>query len=217
MKNDIINKLEQSKIVAVIRADTEDDAYLITNACVKGGIRFIEITFTIPNASKIIKKLCDTFINQEIIIGAGTVLDNKTAKIAIESGAKFIVSPTFDIKTSKICKKEQIPYIPGCLTITEIMNAINHGCDVIKLFPGSAFGPSYIKSIHGPLPNIKIMPTGGISLSNISDWVKNGAFALGVGSELTSPAKNKDYEKITKNAIDFIEAVNKKNESKLII
>jgi 2-dehydro-3-deoxyphosphogluconate aldolase / (4S)-4-hydroxy-2-oxoglutarate aldolase len=213
MKSDIIHQLEQSGVVAVVRANSVEEAYLISEACVKGGIKFIEITFTIPNASEVIKELTKKFINQDLLIGAGTVLDSKTANLAIESGAKYIVSPGFDLETAKFCKEKQIPYMPGCLTITEMLNATNHGCEVIKLFPGSAFGPSYVKAVKGPLPNIKIMPTGGVSLDNIHEWVKNGVIAVGVGSELTLPAKNKDYEKITKNAKDFVEAFKKAKDS----
>ncbi|OHE45176.1 MAG: bifunctional 2-keto-4-hydroxyglutarate aldolase/2-keto-3-deoxy-6-phosphogluconate aldolase, partial [Tenericutes bacterium GWF2_38_8] len=160
-------------------------------------------------ASYVIEALAKTFTKDELIVGAGTVLDSETARIAILAGAQYIVSPGFDLETAKLCNRYQIPYMPGCLTITEMIKAMEAGSDIIKLFPGSAFGPSYVKAVKGPLPQANIMPTGGVSLDNVSEWIKNGVVAVGVGGELTSPAKKGDYEGVTELAKAFVSAVAK--------
>jgi 2-dehydro-3-deoxyphosphogluconate aldolase / (4S)-4-hydroxy-2-oxoglutarate aldolase len=207
-KQRIKEELYQAGVVAVIRAENEEAAINITEACIKGGISAVEITFTVPKADEVIKTLSDTQSMSNILIGAGTVLDAETATKAINAGAQFIVSPGFDLNTLQVCEAHNIPYIPGCLTITEMLHVMNLGVEVIKLFPGSAFGPDYVKAIKGPLPNINLMPTGGVSIDNVKTWIKNGVVAVGVGSELTGPAKIGDFDGVTQNAKAFIEAVN---------
>ena len=206
MKHPILNQIAASGVVAVVRAETKEEATKIALACVEGGLKAIELTFTVPNAHEVIQHLRDHISEDKLILGAGTVLDKETAKLAIESGAKYIVSPGFDLETALYCKDIDVPYMPGCLTITEMLTALKAGVEVVKLFPGSAFGPSYVKAVKGPLPNINIMPTGGVSLANIAEWVKNGVVAVGVGGELTAPAKKGDYEGVTANAKAFVEA-----------
>jgi len=205
-KYDILTKITEVGVVAVVRAETSEQAIEISKACIKGGITAVEVTFTVPNASQVIEGLAKAFKPNELIVGAGTVLDSETARIAILAGAKYIVSPSFNLDTAKLCNRYQIPYMPGCLTITEMIAAMEAGCDVIKLFPGSAFGPSYVKAVKGPLPQINIMPTGGVSLDNVYDWVQAGVIAVGVGSELTGPAKKHDYEGVTQLAKAFVQA-----------
>lgn len=205
----VLKQIENTGIVAVIRAENSKKAIEITSACINGGISSIEITFTIPKAHKIIEDLDNEF-NDTILIGAGTILDSETARIAILSGAKYIVSPSFDLETAKLCNRYQIPYMAGCMTINEIIKAMEAGTDVIKLFPGGIFGPSFIKSIKGPLPQTIIMPTGGVNLDNVTEWIENGCIAVGVGSFLTNGSK-KD---ITEKAKLFIEKI-KKTKSKL--
>jgi 2-dehydro-3-deoxyphosphogluconate aldolase/(4S)-4-hydroxy-2-oxoglutarate aldolase len=207
-KQKIKDELYQAGVVAVIRAENKESALNITKACIKGGITAIEITFTVPKADEVIKTLSENLSTSNVLLGAGTVLDAETATKAIKAGAQFIVSPGFDLNTLKVCETHDIPYIPGCLTITEMLHVINLGVEVIKLFPGSAFGPDYVKAIKGPLPNISIMPTGGVSLENVKTWIKNGVVAVGIGSELTGPAKSGDFDGVTQNAKAFIEAVN---------
>ncbi|MDO9630093.1 MAG: bifunctional 2-keto-4-hydroxyglutarate aldolase/2-keto-3-deoxy-6-phosphogluconate aldolase [Acholeplasmataceae bacterium] len=209
LKTDILKKITDVGVVAVVRAETSLEAIEISKACIKGGLSAVEVTFTVPNAASVIESLAKAFKPSELIIGAGTVLDSETARIAILAGAQYIVSPAFHLETAKLCNRYQIPYMPGCLTITEMIVAMEAGCDVIKLFPGSAFGPSYVKAIKGPLPQINIMPTGGVSLDNLKDWVNAGVVAVGVGSELTGPAKTKDYEGVTRLAKQFVEAFQK--------
>jgi 2-dehydro-3-deoxyphosphogluconate aldolase/(4S)-4-hydroxy-2-oxoglutarate aldolase len=205
-KYDIIKRITDVGVVAVVRAETKEEAIKIAQACIDGGLPAIEVTFTVPHADEVIKILAQTFTKEELIIGAGTVLDSETARIAILSGATYIVSPGFQKETAMLCNRYQIPYMPGCLTITEMITAMEYGVDIIKLFPGSAFGPSYIKAVNGPLPQANIMPTGGVSLSNIDEWVKAGVVAVGVGGELTGPAKKQDYEGVKQNAKAFVKA-----------
>ncbi len=207
IKHEVLVRIQHTGVVAVVRAENETQALKIAHACLKGGISAIELTFTVPNADKVIKVLHDTFKDGSLILGAGTVLDAKTAKLAIDAGATYIVSPGFDLETQTYCMSVGVPYMPGCLTVTEMLTALKSGVDVIKLFPGSAFGPSYVKAIKGPLPDINIMPTGGVSLDNVAEWIKNGVVAVGVGGELTAPAKKGDYEGVTANAKAFVEAV----------
>lgn len=208
-KQEILNKLVASGVVAVVRANSAEDAYKISTACIDGGINAIEVTFTVDYAHDVIKDLKKQVKPGELLIGAGTVLDSETARVAILNGADFIVSPAFDLETSKLCNRYQVPYLPGCVTITEIIKAMESGVDIVKLFPGSLAGPSYVKAIKGPLPYANIMPTGGVSLNNVQDWIKAGCVAVGVGGELTAPAKTGDYQKVTENAKAFVEAVRK--------
>ena len=209
LKHEIIEKIRAVGVVAVVRAQTSDEAYNIAKACLKGGISAIEITFTVPNAIQVITDLKNNKELQGLLLGAGTVLDAETARMAILAGANYIVSPGFNLKTAKLCNRYRIPYMPGCLTMTEMMTALEAGVDVVKLFPGSAFGPEYVKAVKGPLPQLEIMPTGGGSIDNVSSWILNGVFAVGVGGELTSPAKSGDFEGIEKRAKAFVEAVKK--------
>ncbi len=208
-KHEVLKKITDVGVVAVVRAENEEQAINISKACIEGGIPAIEVTFTVPGAADVIKALDQKFGDDELIVGAGTVLDSETARIAILAGAKYIVSPGFDLESAKLCNRYQVPYMPGCLTITEMLTAMEAGADVVKLFPGSAFGPSYVKAVKGPLPQANIMPTGGVSLDNVATWIKNGVVAVGVGGDLTAPAKNGDYEGVKQNAIAFVEAVKK--------
>lgn len=201
-------------VVAVVRAESSEEAKAIAHACIKGHIPAIEVTFTVPNALAVIESLVQSFTEDELIIGAGTILDSETARLAILAGAKYIVSPAFDEATAKLCNRYGIPYMPGCMTITEMIKAMEFGADVIKLFPGSAFGPSYVKAIKGPLPHIQLMPTGGVSIENIKEWIQAGVVAVGVGGELTSPAKKGQFDEVTKRALAFVEAVKTAREHK---
>jgi len=142
-----------------------------------------------------------------LILGAGTVLDSETARIAILAGASYIVSPCFNLETARLCNRYQVIYMPGCMTINEIVHAMEAGADVIKVFPGSAYGPDFIKAVKGPLPQAVLMPTGGVNLDNVGQWIKNGCVAVGVGSELTAGAKTGDYGLITETAKAFVNKV----------
>lgn len=206
-KIETLKKIMDVGIVAVVRAENEEKAEKIAKACIEGGIPAIEITFTVPKADRVIESLKSKFTKDELIVGAGTVLDSETARAAILAGAEYIVSPGFDLETAKLCNRYQIPYMPGCMTITEMIRAMEAGADVIKVFPGNAYGPSIIKAIKGPLPQTVLMPTGGVSLDNVDQWIKNGCVAVGVGGELTAGAKTGNYELITETAKQFIEKI----------
>ena len=213
-KHEIVKRITDVGVVAVIRAENADVATKISEACIKGGIPAIELTFTVPGALDVIKALAAKFPADKLILGAGTVLDSETARAAILAGATYIVSPGFDLETAKLCNRYQIPYMPGCLTITEMLRAMEAGCDIIKLFPGDAFGPNYVKAVKGPLPQANIMPTGGVSLENVATWINNGVVAVGTGSSLTAPAAKGDYNGVAANAKAFVDAVKAARASK---
>lgn len=206
-KFDVLNRIANVGVVAVVRAENEEKAIKISEACVEGGIPAIEVTFTVPGADQVIKSLKKAISSDKLIVGAGTVLDSETARCAILAGAEYIVSPGFDLESAKLCNRYQVPYMPGCMTITEIVRAMEAGCDIVKLFPGSLPGPSYVKAVKGPLPQCNIMPTGGVNLGNVAEWVKAGVIAVGSGSDLTGPSKTGDYAKITELAKQWVQAV----------
>lgn len=202
-KSKILKKITDIGIVAVVRSETIEEGIRISKACVEGGIPAVEVTYTVPGATEVIKALKEQFTSDELVIGAGTVLDASAARIAILAGSEFIVSPAFDEETAKLCNLYQVPYMPGCMTITEITKAMQYGADIVKLFPGSAFGPSFVKAVKAPLPQANIMPTGGVSLENIDEWFKNGVVAVGVGGKLASGSS----EDIIATAKAFVEKI----------
>jgi len=200
----VLQKLMQSGVVAVVRAENSEQAIKITEACMKGGIAAIEITFTIPEAAQVIADLRKAYSPEEMIIGAGTVLDPETARIAILAGAQYIVSPSLNLETVKLCNRYQVPVMPGAMTIAEVIAAMEAGADIVKIFPGDAFGPSFIKAIKGPIPQAPLMPTGGVNLENVGEWIKAGCVAVGIGGNLTAGAKTGDYQSIEEIAKQFI-------------
>lgn len=202
-------QIAETGIVAVVRADSAKEAIDISKACIDGGVTSIEITYTTPDAGLVIKELSAEFgMNNEVVIGAGTVLEETTARLAILAGSEFIVSPAFDKQVAKLCNLYKIPYMPGCMTIGEIKEALTYGADVIKLFPGSALGPDFVKAVKAPLPQAEIMPTGGVDLDNIGEWLRNGCIAVGVGGNLVNAAKSdQDYSKVVNLAKQYVEKV----------
>jgi 2-dehydro-3-deoxyphosphogluconate aldolase/(4S)-4-hydroxy-2-oxoglutarate aldolase len=188
--------------MAVIRAETPEKALEISEACYEGGVDIIEITYSVPHASDVIYEL-DKKMNDKILLGAGTVLDSETAKNAIEAGARFIVSPTFSKRSRTLCSRYRVLYIPGIMTPNEAQKALENGCSVMKLFPAKFLGPSYIKAIKGPLPQIDIIPTGGINKDNAKEWIKAGAIAIGIGSSLVKGTK----DQIKRNAKEFMKII----------
>lgn len=210
----MIPKYEQLKmiydcgIVAVIRAPSTEEALSISEAAAAGGINIIEITMTVPNALEVIKEIVDSKISN-LLVGAGTVLDPESALQALMAGADFIVSPHFNPAVVKLCNRYQKICMPGAMTVKEVIEILESGADLIKLFPGSIFGPQMIKAIKGPLPQAVLLPTGGVDLENVGEWIKAGAFAVGVGSELTAEGlKKNDYRLITERAKLFREKIN---------
>ena len=205
-KYQTLSKVEQEKIVAIVRVDDAEKAIKCFDALYKGGIKVIEMTFTIPYAHTMLEKLSKEY-RGEMTIGAGTVLDSETARIAILSGAEFIVSPSFNAGVAKLCNRYSVPYLCGVNTPTEAITAMEAGVDVVKLFPANNFKPSVIKDFKGPFPNIAVMPTGGVNLQTIKEWVKAGAFACGVGGELVNGYKTGDYDSITETAKKFLKEI----------
>ncbi|MBP1048460.1 bifunctional 4-hydroxy-2-oxoglutarate aldolase/2-dehydro-3-deoxy-phosphogluconate aldolase [Enterococcus sp. BWM-S5] len=201
----ILQRLETAGVIAVVRGKTKDEAIKASHAIVKGGMHGLELTFTVPQADEVIRELADTYKDSpEVVIGAGTVLDAVTARLAIMAGADYIVSPSFDRETAEICNLYQIPYLPGCMTITEMKEALKSGVDIIKLFPGSAYGPSIISAFKAPIPHLNIMPTGGVSLDNMDEWFKAGVITVGVGGNLLAPAAVGDFDKVTEVAAQYM-------------
>lgn len=203
----IYETIEKLGVVAVIRGDSLDTAVKTVDACYKGGIKIIEVTFTVPGADSLIKSLTGKYKGSDMVIGAGTVLDPETARIAILAGAKFVVSPSLNIETVKMCNRYGIPVMTGVMTPTEAQTAMEYGVDVLKLFPGDIAKPAGLKALKGPFPHANIMPTGGVSAENVEEWFKAGAFAVGAGSFLTKDAKTGDYDKVTAVCKAFVDKV----------
>ncbi|MDR1568449.1 MAG: bifunctional 2-keto-4-hydroxyglutarate aldolase/2-keto-3-deoxy-6-phosphogluconate aldolase [Streptococcaceae bacterium] len=205
-KIEVLGKLKKIGVIAVVRAANADEAIKASDAIVAGGMKGIELTFTVPHAERAIAQLVEKYQgDSEVVIGAGTVLDAVTARLAIMAGAEFIVSPAFDLATAEICNLYQIPYLPGCMTITEMQTALKSGVDIIKLFPGNAYEPSIVRAFKAPLPQLNIMPTGGVSLDNLADWFKAGVVAVGVGGNLLAPALAGDFAGVTAVAKQYVE------------
>ncbi|HAA84996.1 MAG TPA: 2-dehydro-3-deoxyphosphogluconate aldolase [Kosmotogaceae bacterium] len=196
---EILNSLKEKRLIAVIRAESPESALTICKACVKGGIDIIEITYSVPKASEVIGEV-KRLMGEQIALGAGTVLDPETAKNAIEAGAEFIVGPNLSISTARLCSRYAIPYVPGIMTPTEAVTALENGMHLVKAFPANVVGPGFIKALKGPLPQIEVIPTGGISKENIAEWLKAGAFAIGVGGSLTKGSS----EEITGKARELV-------------
>ena len=203
-KERILTKIQDAGIVAVVRAEDTDTAIRITDACIEGGVAAIELTFTVPHADKVIEELAKRYTPDQIILGAGTVLDAATARIAMLSGAEYIVSPALDIDTLKMCNRYRVAMMPGIMSVREGLLAMENGADILKVFPGELFGPKIIKAIKGPIPYAKMMPTGGVTVDNVGEWIKAGAVAVGAGSALTAGAKTGDFGKITETAKQFV-------------
>lgn len=204
----VLNQIIESGIVAIIRADVSDHAARIAEACAKGGIAALEVTFTVPGAAKVIEELSKEYKGQ-MVVGAGTVLDPETARIAILSGAQFVVSPALSLGTARLCNRYQVPYMPGTGTVKEIIEAMEAGADIIKIFPSEGLGPGFVKAVRSPLPQAQLMPTGGVSLDNVSDWIKAGCIAVGVSGHLTGYRTASDSKTITETAKQFLSVIRK--------
>jgi 2-dehydro-3-deoxyphosphogluconate aldolase / (4S)-4-hydroxy-2-oxoglutarate aldolase len=181
----VLGCIEETGVVAVIRAESGESANRIADECAQGGIRALEITFTVSEAAKVIEAQRTRHASSGIVIGAGTVLDPETARIAILAGAQFIVSPALNSDTAKLCNRYQIPYIPGAGTSREVIEAMECGVEIVKVFPGETLGPAFVHALKGALPQASFMPTGGVSLENVGSWIRSGCVAVGVGSHLT--------------------------------
>jgi len=182
-KSEIVNEIERCGVVAIIRVQDPTAVRGVVDALAEGGLRALEVTMTVPRAIELIGEIAPT-LPGDFLLGAGTVVDADTAHRAAGAGAQFIVSPVFRTEVIDAAHEDGIPVLPGCFTPTEIPSAWDAGADVVKVFPATSVGPSYLKDIRGPLPHVKLMPTGGVSIDNIGDWLRAGAVAVGIGSAL---------------------------------
>ncbi len=196
-KEIIIKRLCEEGLVVVVRGANHEEARKAVKACVAGGIKLIEITFTIPGAHELMAELAAEYTGTDVMIGAGTVLDPTTARLSILSGAQFVVSPCLDVETVKLCNKYRVPVMPGIMTVREAVLAMEAGADILK----------------GPLPQVRLMPTGGVDIDNVGEWIKAGCVAVGVGSNLTRGAVTGDFALVTETARQFVEAVRKAKEA----
>ena len=206
-KQVVLNKIVENGVIAVIRGESLEMAIKTVDAVIKGGIKIIELTMTVPNPIDLIREITKKYKdNYEVVIGAGTVLDSETARACILEGSQFIVSPSVDIDTLKLCNKYKIAVMPGIMTVNDAIIALEYGVDIVKVFPANLYGPSVIKSFKGPLPPGEFMPTGGVSVENLHEWIEAGAVAVGTGGDLTKGAKYGDYKLIEETAKRFVDA-----------
>jgi 2-dehydro-3-deoxyphosphogluconate aldolase/(4S)-4-hydroxy-2-oxoglutarate aldolase len=208
-KGSVLQKITEVGLVPVVRADSAEMALRAVAAIREGGVPILEITMTVPGAVKVIETLAARY-TQEVLIGAGTVLDEETARACVAAGARFIVSPALNVKTVECCRQLGVVVMPGALTPTEVVTAWSAGADLVKVFPcGAVGGPSYIKSLKAPLPQVPLVPTGGVSLKTAGDFIKAGAAALGVGADLVDVAALRSGQDgvVTERARQFVSIV----------
>lgn len=200
--------IRETGIVAIVRGTGIESLFKIAEALREGGVQVLEVTLNTPGAIEMIGQLEKEY-GAEMLIGAGTVLDPETARAVILAGAKFVLGPTLNLDVSKLCKRYNTVYVPGVLTPTEIISAWEAGAQVVKIFPAGSLGPRYIKELRGPLPQVEMMPVGGVTVDNAAEFIKAGATALGIGGELVDRAavETGHFELLTEKARRFIEAV----------
>ena len=213
-KSEVLKQIKDTGVIPVVRATTADEAMRAIDAIREGGISVLEITMTVPNAFSVIEQVTTRF-GSDALVGAGTVLDAETAKACIGNGAEFIVSPSLNLETIAYCREQDVAVMPGALTPTEVVNAWNAGADFVKVFPaGAVGGPSYLKALKAPLPQIELVPTGGVSLKTAADFIRAGAAALGVGTDLVDIKAIREGQTgiITERAKQFVEIVRQARE-----
>jgi 2-dehydro-3-deoxyphosphogluconate aldolase/(4S)-4-hydroxy-2-oxoglutarate aldolase len=182
-RSDITKQIESMGVVAVIRLKDPARLRAVVDALADGGVRALEVTMTVPRAVDLIRELAPT-MPSGFLLGAGTVLDAETATAVIDAGARYVVSPVFRPEVIRACHARDVPMMPGCFSPTEILAAHDAGADIIKVFPATMLGPQYVKDVRAPLPQVKLMPTGGVTIDNAGDWIRAGAVAVGIGSAL---------------------------------
>jgi 2-dehydro-3-deoxyphosphogluconate aldolase/(4S)-4-hydroxy-2-oxoglutarate aldolase len=204
-KIEILNTIRETGVIAIMRAQSSDQLIAAADAIKLGGVRAIEVTMTTPGALGVIAEAKERY-GSEVIFGAGTVLDPETGRAAILAGADFVVAPTLNLKLVELCNRYSIPVAPGCYSPTEVLAGWGAGADFIKLFPASVGGPALVKAILAPLPQVRIIPVGGVNLNTAADFVRNGATALGVGSSLVNQKllDQGDMEELTRRAAAYI-------------
>jgi 2-dehydro-3-deoxyphosphogluconate aldolase/(4S)-4-hydroxy-2-oxoglutarate aldolase len=208
-KQQVMARIHDVGVVPVIRAESADEAARVIDAIRAGGVSVLEITMTVPGAVGLIAEVARR-VGNDVVVGAGTVLDAETARAVILAGARFVVSPALDLATIACCRRYGVPVAPGALTPTEVVAAWQAGADIVKVFPANAVGgASYIKALKAPLPQIELCPTGGVSLETAADFIKAGASALGVGNDLVDlkALRAGQAQAITEKAKRFVEIV----------
>ncbi|HVS29861.1 MAG TPA: bifunctional 4-hydroxy-2-oxoglutarate aldolase/2-dehydro-3-deoxy-phosphogluconate aldolase [Thermoanaerobaculia bacterium] len=209
MSVEVMARIREIGIIPVVRAQSADEALAVVEAIRAGGIPILEITMTVPGAVGVIAELVRR-LGEDAIIGAGTVLDADSAKQCVDAGAKFIVSPSLDIPTIEACRRMVVPVFPGALTPTEILTAWKAGANAVKVFPANAVGgATYLKSVKAPLPQVELIPTGGVNLNTVAELIAAGAIALGVGADLVDVAalRRGEAAAITRKAKEYVAAV----------
>lgn len=201
-KLELLQRVRACGMVAIVRADSAEEALALAEACIAGGMIALEVAFTTPDTIDVIRTLRERH-GDALLLGAGTVLDPETARIAISAGAQMIISPAVSVDTIALCQRYQVLSMPGAMTPTEIVTAMQAGADVVKVFPAEMFGPAYIKALRAPLPQAPLMPTGGVTVDNLADWFAHGAVAVGIGGSLTGPGAAGDYAAVTARAQEF--------------
>ena len=209
-KDQVIERLLNPGVVAIIRADSSEQLIDASRALIEGGVSSIEVTMTTPNALKVIAEATRIFGDQALM-GVGSVLDVKTAQAAIDAGARYVITPVLKPEVIAFCKSVEVPIFAGSYTPTEAQTSYELGADFVKIFPADQLGPKYIQAIRGPLPHLKIVPTGGVDVNSAGDFIKAGCVAVAAGSTLVSKdiLKNKDWAKLTDLAAQFVSAVAK--------
>jgi 2-dehydro-3-deoxyphosphogluconate aldolase/(4S)-4-hydroxy-2-oxoglutarate aldolase len=204
----VVGAIEASGVVAVIRLADASRLRAVADALLEGGVRALEVTMTVPRAVPLIEALAAS-VSDDVLIGAGTVLDADTARQVILAGARFVVSPVFKADLMRVCSEHDVAAMPGCFTPTEIWSAWEAGADVVKVFPATSLGPGYLKDLLAPLPQLRLMPTGGVTRENAGDWIRAGAVAIGAGSSLVErkAIEAGRFDEIRDNARRFVAAV----------
>ena len=207
-KQQVLTRIENTGIVAVLRANDGKILVDVAEALLAGGIDTLEITFTVPKAHKVLETVADQ-LGDRIVLGAGTVLDSETARIAMLSGAQYIVSPAVNLGVIEICQRYSKAIMPGALTPTEVITAWPAGADIVKVFPSDLTGPSYLKALKAPLPQVKLMPTGGVNLETAADFIQAGACCLGIGGSLVekSALEANNMQRIHDLAAQYVKIV----------
>ncbi len=203
----MLNKLKSEKVIAVLRADSIEETMNYVDAIYAGGIKALELTYSIPNVCEAIRQVKNKY--PDSLIGIGSVLTSAQAKAAIDAGASYVVSPGFTAEVQACCDRLKIPYMPGVMTVSEIINSMNHKNAVAKVFPGEILGINFIKDIKVPIPNACLMVTGGVDIKNIDNWFESGVEIVGIGSSLTKPGLSGDFQKVTSLAKEFKTKVEK--------
>jgi 2-dehydro-3-deoxyphosphogluconate aldolase / (4S)-4-hydroxy-2-oxoglutarate aldolase len=214
LRDGIVRQIADGGVVAVIRLQDGSKLRAVVNALARGGITALEVTMTVPRAIELIAEIAPS-LPPGFLLGAGTVVDPDTARAAVKAGARYIVSPVFRPAVIEASHAAGAAAMPGCFSPTEILAAWDAGADVVKVFPATALGPAYFKDLKGPMPQVRLMPTGGVSLENAAEWIRAGAVAVGVGGALVDAklVAAGDFAGITERARRFVERVRQAREA----